>query len=1122
MERAPSEKSIGAGESRPGKLLRSSSSRRSQLTRGKSDKEIQNLRQEIDILKKLRHQNIILLLDWFETANEFGVVTEFAQGELFEILEEDKRMSEDQIRKIALQLAQALFYLHSNRIIHRDMKPQNILIGSGGVIKLCDFGFARAMSQSTVVLTSIKGTPLYMAPELVQDQPYNHSVDLWSFGIILYELFVGEPPFYTNKLASLIQLIIKKTIKYPDNISPEFKSFLSQLLVKEPSKRLDWPDLLEHPFLQKTNIDIMAEQQLVERYADWMSKLAIWNPDFREFGPKSQAMLQSEAQTSVAQSQHQDVDKIPLKELIRNSKKECLTKNQKQALTMFDHCLAEIAAQLNSNQGGDLEETDFAEFSALAELVLESFSDYNSFDKLTRDFAHKLKAIGLSLSAQKASPVHSCWFVSAAVRFSVRSADIVDVVNAFLQLAKGLLTATEVSPAEYLALLGFPLAVQLRLGMRLDEPLALLQHVRQQRLFEQVFAPKLFAASFLSQPPIVETVARILAPETTDLITFPLLKSKNVTIKKQPLDAASLSALLDFNEYVQFAVFTTLDKCSWLDSASLDEASFLKIALQFLRISDDCVRQFLQNEQLSASLKTSVANLSHKSNDLQELFVQLYSEVNRSKQLKLYIDHEHMADIFHKEEHPFLALLQFGYLASVMDDPAYTKRFLTSASQFAPELLHLLDTLKAFLEQSSQQNYAAVITEDFVSSGFVLFGVFDSVFKFLRQLLFVCRKSKELLIEFITRLTNKGLHTLLFGLFEKIDGPFNISLKGMVSFLGLTVELLSVTKEHLLLVELLTREQTIRNLLLLLSEEKNRAVQEWPKRLSNSSSIFENIKCSVVKIVEMVLGTIVKSGKTHLVGHFANQLKSCSNFMREVVHAHDLMAASLEGSAKDARQRRSIRLPLIVNMFKTPDLEKYSTHEFLLAGGVEFIDRNGGLSLPLSDEFNHSVLSDHLTILIQLSVESKDCYPAIHAISPYSGLVGLLTKAPDALREKACRLVGHLCKHSAFFYDKLSEINVVDVLVSLCGHPYTGIRRSVCLALGNSAFHSDALYKKLAQFLPTILKLANDEDEKVRANVVGTINNLVRNSNALFPLITDLKVPHLLRELVLRDPSMVA
>jgi len=87
--------------------------------KGKNEKELYNLRQEINILKKLNHENIILLLDSFETKEEFCVVMEFAQGELFEILEDDERLPEDVVGKIAKQLVRALHYLHSNRIIHR-------------------------------------------------------------------------------------------------------------------------------------------------------------------------------------------------------------------------------------------------------------------------------------------------------------------------------------------------------------------------------------------------------------------------------------------------------------------------------------------------------------------------------------------------------------------------------------------------------------------------------------------------------------------------------------------------------------------------------------------------------------------------------------------------------------------------------------------------------------------------------------------------------------------------------------------------------------------------------------------------------------------------------------------
>ncbi|RLN34052.1 serine/threonine-protein kinase TIO-like isoform X2 [Panicum miliaceum] len=198
------------------------------LKHGKTDKDIHNLRQEIEILRKLKHENIIEMIDAFETPQEFCVVTEFAQGELFEVLEDDKCLPEEQVQAIAKQL-------------------------------LCDFGFARAMSANTVVLRSIKGTPLYMAPELVREQPYNHTADLWSLGVILYELFVGQPPFYTNSVYALIRHIVKDPVKYPDNMSAHFKSFLKGLLNKMPQSRLTWPALLEHPFVKDDSMASAAD-----------------------------------------------------------------------------------------------------------------------------------------------------------------------------------------------------------------------------------------------------------------------------------------------------------------------------------------------------------------------------------------------------------------------------------------------------------------------------------------------------------------------------------------------------------------------------------------------------------------------------------------------------------------------------------------------------------------------------------------------------------------------------------------------------------------------------------------------------------------------------------------------
>ncbi|CAN6998126.1 unnamed protein product, partial [Brassica rapa subsp. trilocularis] len=170
------------GEGSFGRVYKGRRKRKFIMKQGKSEKDIQSPRQEIKILRKLKLGNIIEMLDSFENEREFCVVTEFVQGELFEILEDDKRLPEEQVQAIAKQL-------------------------------LCDFGFARAMSTNTVVLRSIKGTPLYMAPELVREQPYNHTADLWSLGVILYV----EKETHFSSPASVLYIIKSYCIKQFDD-----------------------------------------------------------------------------------------------------------------------------------------------------------------------------------------------------------------------------------------------------------------------------------------------------------------------------------------------------------------------------------------------------------------------------------------------------------------------------------------------------------------------------------------------------------------------------------------------------------------------------------------------------------------------------------------------------------------------------------------------------------------------------------------------------------------------------------------------------------------------------------------------------------------------------------------
>ncbi|XP_046965281.1 serine/threonine-protein kinase fused [Vanessa cardui] len=217
--------------------------------KGRSSKDLKNLRQECDIQRQLNHPNIIRMIDSFDTESELVVVTEYAEKELHGILAKEGCLNEDLVKKITWDLVSALYYLHSHRVLHRDLKPQNVLLDMSGRAKLCDFGLARIMTNTTHILTSIKGTPLYMAPELIDEKPYDHQADLWSLGCIVYELMAGQPPFCTMSIWQLVRMIRHKPVQWPSFISPEARSFLQGLLHKDPAKRMSWPEILEHPFI---------------------------------------------------------------------------------------------------------------------------------------------------------------------------------------------------------------------------------------------------------------------------------------------------------------------------------------------------------------------------------------------------------------------------------------------------------------------------------------------------------------------------------------------------------------------------------------------------------------------------------------------------------------------------------------------------------------------------------------------------------------------------------------------------------------------------------------------------------------------------------------------------------
>ncbi|XP_065203126.1 probable serine/threonine-protein kinase tsuA [Planococcus citri] len=233
---------------------------------GRKPAEVFMLRKECEIQKNLQHPNIIRMIYSFETDNELVVITEFAQKDLCRVLKQEGVFPENKVKKVLRDLIAALYYLHSNRVLHRDLKPQNVLLDANETAKLCDFGFAKSLGRD--LLTSIKGTPLYMAPELMNESPYDHRVDLWSLGCIGYELLTGHTPYSTTSIVQLIQMVRMKPIQWPTHLSEVCLSFLKGLLQKNPLERLTWPYILHHPFIAQAFFPLVTDY----------NRMNSWNP----------------------------------------------------------------------------------------------------------------------------------------------------------------------------------------------------------------------------------------------------------------------------------------------------------------------------------------------------------------------------------------------------------------------------------------------------------------------------------------------------------------------------------------------------------------------------------------------------------------------------------------------------------------------------------------------------------------------------------------------------------------------------------------------------------------------------------------------------------------------------
>mmetsp|Transcript_2635 Transcript_2635/g.6049 ORF Transcript_2635/g.6049 Transcript_2635/m.6049 type:complete len:575 (-) Transcript_2635:295-2019(-) len=227
-----------------------------------NEKETAQINSEINILRDLNHPNIVRLLDIQRTTKHIFIIMEYCSGgDLSKYIKKHRMIKENKARTLLRQLACGLECLRNKKLMHRDLKPANLLIEGKEseelVLKIADFGFARHL-EAEMAQTQC-GTPLYMAPEILENKPYDSAAELWSVGAILFEMVTGRAPFKAPNQFQLIQkikktgkgLVVSKEYKDKFGLSDDCARLIEGLLKRNPKDRMNFENFFKHPFLTK-------------------------------------------------------------------------------------------------------------------------------------------------------------------------------------------------------------------------------------------------------------------------------------------------------------------------------------------------------------------------------------------------------------------------------------------------------------------------------------------------------------------------------------------------------------------------------------------------------------------------------------------------------------------------------------------------------------------------------------------------------------------------------------------------------------------------------------------------------------------------------------------------------
>ncbi|KAJ7147028.1 kinase-like domain-containing protein [Mycena crocata] len=218
------------------------------------------------VLAQVNSPFIVPLKFSFQSEQKLYLVLAFVNGgELFHHLQREQRFNEERARFYSAELLLALEHLHELDVVYRDLKPENILLDFTGHIALCDFGLCKLNMKADDKTNTFCGTPEYLAPEILNGQGYNKTIDWWTLGVLLFEMLAGLPPFYDEVTDRMYEKILNDPLVFGPEIGPEARSILTELLIRDPTQRLGVngaAEIKKHAFFASTDFKKLLQKKI--------------------------------------------------------------------------------------------------------------------------------------------------------------------------------------------------------------------------------------------------------------------------------------------------------------------------------------------------------------------------------------------------------------------------------------------------------------------------------------------------------------------------------------------------------------------------------------------------------------------------------------------------------------------------------------------------------------------------------------------------------------------------------------------------------------------------------------------------------------------------------------------